>query len=89
MKKSWNCINPPVLLAAIEGMQQVCAGQENVSYSYPAIPGYTNYEWKYSGNNVDIVSNTNNILIDFSDTATSGTLSLEATGNGVETITPK
>jgi gliding motility-associated-like protein len=71
----------------IKGIQQVCAGQENVSYSYPALPGYTNFVWEYSGKNVELTSETNRIVINFSDTATSGTISLVATGNGMDTIT--
>ena len=74
-------------IGTIEGIRQVCAGQQNVTYSFPAIPGYTNYEWKYSGENVELTPDSDSILIDFSDSATSGTLSLVATGNGVETIT--
>ena len=71
----------------IKGIQQVCAGQENVSYSYPALPGYTNFVWEYSGENIELTSETNNMVINFSDTATSGTISLVATGNGMDTIT--
>ncbi len=74
-------------VGTIEGIQEVCAGQENVGYSYPVLPGYTNYEWKYSGNNVNLQPNIENLLIDFSDTATSGTLSLVLSGNGKDTIT--
>jgi gliding motility-associated-like protein len=74
-------------VGTIEGIQEVCAGQDNVSYQYPAVPGYTNYDWKYSGKNVVLVADSNNVRLDFTDTATSGTLTLEVTGNGVETIT--
>lgn len=75
------------LVGTIEGIQEVCAGQENVTYSFPIIPGYTNYEWKYSGENVKLTPDSDSILIDFSDSATSGNLSLEITGNGMDKIT--
>jgi gliding motility-associated-like protein len=71
----------------IEGLQAICAGQENVNYNYPDVPGYTSYEWNYSGRNVDLHPDMENILIDFSDSATSGTLSLVVTGNSIDTLT--
>jgi gliding motility-associated-like protein len=74
-------------IGTIEGIQEVCAGQENVIYRYPAVPGYTNYEWKYSGENIDLQSDAGNILINFSDSATSGTLTLVISGSGKDTIT--
>jgi gliding motility-associated-like protein len=74
------------VVGTIEGLLEVCAGQENVAYTYPAAPGYTNYNWTYSGDHVNIVNNSNSIVVNFSDSATSGKLTLLATGKDVQSI---
>lgn len=73
-------------VGTIDGLSEVCAGQENVVYTYPAAPGYTNYNWTYSGDHVNIVNNSSSIVINFSYNATSGNLTLLATGNDVDSI---
>jgi hypothetical protein len=51
----------------------VTKGTSGVIYSVPAVAGNV-YIWSYSGNGVTIHNSGNTISMDFSDTATSGTL---------------
>lgn len=54
----------------------VCQGQNNVSYTIPAVTGATSYTWNYSGTGATISGGTTrSITINFSASATSGTLS--------------
>jgi hypothetical protein len=56
----------------------VCQGQNAVTYTVPSVAGATSYTWNYSGFGVPITSTTNSITVNFSNTATSGTLSVVA-----------
>ncbi len=56
---------------------EVTQGQNGVVYTIPNVTG-TTYTWTYSGDGATISGTGNSILIDFSATATSGTLSVIA-----------
>ncbi len=58
----------------------VCQGQANVVYTVPFVAGI-NYIWNYSGTGATITGTSNSVLVSFSTTATSGTLSVRASNN--------
>ena len=60
------------------GLLNVCQGQTGVVYTVPNDPSATSYTWTYSGLGATITGSTNSVSIDFSNTATSGTLSVSA-----------
>lgn len=62
---------------------RVSKGTANVAYTVPFVAGVI-YKWSYSGAGATITGTTNSVLISFSLTATSGTLSVTAT-NGCGT----
>ena len=62
---------------------RVSKGSANVAYTVPLVSGVT-YKWSYSGTGATISGTANSVLISFSLTATSGTLSVTAT-NGCGT----
>ncbi|NTW31200.1 MAG: hypothetical protein HGB12_00970 [Bacteroidetes bacterium] len=66
----------PLTEGTITGTNTVCKEQLNVSYSAPSITDADSYTWSYSGNGFAIISGTNNnhITSNFSNAATSGTL---------------
>ena len=69
----------------ISGDNEVCAGQNDVSYIIPAIDNATDYLWDYSGTGATIRGNSNIISIDFAENATSGNLTVNGSnscGNG-------
>jgi len=73
----------------ISGLSEVCQGQSNVQYSIPIIQYANSYIWEYSGNGVTLDIASNVVLISFSETATSGILSVKGQndcGNGPESI---
>jgi hypothetical protein len=76
----------PTTPGAITGTSPVCQGQNGVAYSVPLDPTVT-YTWSYSGTGATINGSTNAITIDFSNTATSGNLSVIAS-NGCGTSSP-
>lgn len=59
----------------------VCQGANNVAYTVPSVTGATGYTWSYSGTGATITGTTNSITVNFSNTATSGTLSVSATNS--------
>ncbi len=64
----------------------VCRGAINVVYSIPTVLGATSYVWTYSGTGATITGTGNSVTVSFSETATSGSLSVVATntcGNSV------
>jgi uncharacterized protein (TIGR02145 family) len=63
---------PPGSAAAISGASQVCQGQTGVLYSSGIIPNTTQYIWNYTGTGTSPPGNSDNIVIDYSLTATSG-----------------
>ena len=76
----------PVASGNITGAASVCIGTNNVSYSVPAIANATSYTWSYSGTGATISGATPSITINFSPTATSGSLTVMGTngcGSGI------
>jgi len=57
---------------------QVCRGVTGYVYSVPPVSGVT-YNWTYSGTGHTINGSGNSVTVDFSSSATSGTLSVTAT----------
>ncbi|MFZ4399437.1 MAG: T9SS type A sorting domain-containing protein [Bacteroidales bacterium] len=71
-------INPlPSVAGSISGTNTVCQGQNNVSFSVPAITNATSYIWSYSGIGATINGTSNNITINFAANATSGNLNVK------------
>ncbi len=70
---------PPPAPSSIVGVSSVCQGESGINFSINSVPGLT-YNWNYSGVGGNIVSGqgTNSVDIDFSASATSGTLSVTA-----------
>ena len=66
----------PAAAGAITGTTSVCRNQSGVSYSVPVITGALSYNWTYTGTGVTINGSGNSITIDFSASATSGTLTV-------------
>ncbi|NLN74501.1 MAG: M6 family metalloprotease domain-containing protein [Bacteroidales bacterium] len=82
-------VNPlPNQTSDINGANMICAGETNISYSVTNVSGI-NYQWSYSGNGATISGQgTNTVSINYSPTATSGTLTVvpsNSCGNGVPT----
>jgi hypothetical protein len=79
-------VNPlPVAAGSVTGTASVCVGRTGVSYSVPAIANATGYSWFFSGTGATIVGSTQAITINFSESATSGTLTvhgINSCGNG-------
>ncbi|MCC6601532.1 MAG: hypothetical protein IT223_12810, partial [Crocinitomicaceae bacterium] len=76
----------PTSAGSITGSSMVCQGQNNVAYSIPPVNFATSYTWSYTGTGVIFSGNSNSITIDFSNSATSGILTVSGTnecGNGV------
>ncbi|MHC1707867.1 MAG: Calx-beta domain-containing protein [Bacteroidales bacterium] len=69
----------PAPAGTITGTPAVCVGQSNVTYTVPVIPNAVIYTWSYSGTGVSIIGNTNTVIINFSNTATSGNLTVWGT----------
>lgn len=59
----------------------VCQGQNNVTYTIPAVSGATSYSWTYSGTGATISGSGTTVNLSFSSTATSGTLSVTASNS--------
>ena len=59
----------------------VCQGTSNVVYTVPNDPLVTTYNWSYSGTGATITGTSNSVTISYSNTATSGTLSVTATNS--------
>lgn len=69
-------VNPlPDPAGPITGPTSGCVNQIS-NYSVPAINNSTSYIWSYSGTGVSLTGSGNSINLDFSSTATSGTLSV-------------
>ncbi len=63
----------PASAGAVSGTSTVCQGQTLVPFSVAAIANATSYNWTLpSGATIASGSGTNNILVDFSNVATSG-----------------
>ncbi len=74
-------IAPQVAAAgAITGPSVVCAGDRNVSYKVNPIANATNYVWTLPpGGSIVSGANTNDVLVDFSNVATGGTVKVYGT----------
>jgi len=70
----------PFAAGTITGLASVCQGQTGVSYSIPAIPNATGYNWTLPpGASIATGTNTNSITVDFSASASSGTITVQGT----------
>ncbi len=69
---------PAQPLAFTQGLTTVCQGQTGVIYTVPNDPNATSYNWVYSGLGATITGTGNSVSVDFSNTATSGTMSVSA-----------
>lgn len=56
----------------------VCQGSTNNIYTVPAVSGATSYSWSYSGTGASITGTGNSVSVNYSNTATSGTMSVAA-----------
>ncbi len=75
----------PAAAGAISGTSTICAGVSGTSFNVPAITDASSYVWTYSGTGATINGTGNSVTIDFSPTATSGTLTVAGNnfcGNG-------
>ncbi len=72
---------------ALDGLANVCPGTDSVKYSVQLMPGYTDYQWQYNGNNVSVEGNLNQAYLSFSAQATAGKLTVTVSGSGKETLT--
>jgi len=70
-----------------EGLANVTPGQSDIRYTVPYIADAT-YTWSYTGTGATITGTSNSVLISFSATATSGTLSVRAS-NSCGTSNPR
>jgi len=71
---------------SISGPSDICQGQTGVGFSVTAVSGASSYTWSLpSGATITSGNNTNSITVDFSSSASSGTITVYATsscGNG-------
>jgi hypothetical protein len=74
----------------ISGSTVICVGSTNVSYTVPVIENANGYVWEVpDGSSIVSGQNTNSILVDFSASAISGTISVFGTntyGNGIPSM---
>jgi len=63
-----------------QGKSDVYQGQSDIRYTVPNVEGVT-YHWSYDGTGAIITGTSNSVLISFSCTATSGTLSVRASNS--------
>jgi hypothetical protein len=63
-----------------QSLQQVCEGQQDVTYSVPNDPSVS-YNWNYTGTGATITGSGNSVTIDFEPGATSGDLEVTATND--------
>jgi gliding motility-associated-like protein len=74
-------------LSQVFGPTEVCQGQKNLSF-YVNPQNNAVYDWKYSGTGTTIHNDgNNNITIDFSESATSGMLTVTVSGNNMDVQT--
>ena len=58
----------------------VCQGTNGVAYNIASVAGATGYTWSYSGTGATINGTGTSVTVDYSGSATSGTLSVTADG---------
>ena len=66
----------PTAAGDIIGDNEVCAGENGVSYSIPEIGNATSYIWEYSGTGATIIGNSNRVTISFDEDAIDGYLTV-------------
>lgn len=66
----------------------VCQGSTNNTYTVPAVSGAISYSWSYSGTGATINGTGNSVTVNFSNSATSGNMSVAAI-NGCGTGTAR
>ena len=75
-------VNPlPADAGTISGLNYVCQDQNGVTYSVPVIDYATSYFWNYTGAGAIVNSNSNLVIINFTNQASSGNLTV--TGNNI------
>jgi hypothetical protein len=82
----WVCVQrctKPGQAGAITGTATVSSGQNGVSYSIPGLPRATTYTWTYTGTGFSSTTKTMSpsIMADFSESATSGDLTVKASNS--------
>src|SRR6185312_4960215 len=79
-------VNPlPAAAGGISGTATVCQGNNSVSYNVGVIGNASSYIWAYSGTGATITGSGNTVTVSYSNTATSGNLTVYGTngcGNG-------
>jgi gliding motility-associated-like protein len=60
----------------INGSNEVCLSQTDVIYQIPQISNAANYNWQFSGSGATITGTTNQVSVDFSQTATNGQITV-------------
>ncbi len=66
----------PIPPGVISGNPAICAGTASRQFSVVADSSSTSYNWSYSGTGVTITGNGPSVIVNFSDNATSGTLTV-------------
>lgn len=74
---SINVQGNPNTKGLISGISSICQGSSNILYSSSAIPLATDYQWEYSGRGVILKPKGRELYIDFSDSATSGNITVK------------
>lgn len=83
-----NTVSPlPSAAGAITGTASICQGSDGITYTVPEITDATGYVWSLpAGATISSGTNTNSITVDFSNTASSGNITVYGTnacgGNG-------
>jgi hypothetical protein len=95
LSSSISVLTPPLIpesATTISGSSIVCAGDVGVSYSVPAIANAVGYTWTLPpGATIASGLSTNSITVNYSASATSGTVSvygLNCLGNGISSSLP-
>lgn len=84
-------VNPfPVAGGSVSGIAAICQGQNGVTYSIPSITYASGYSWSLpSGASIVSGNNTNSITVDYSNSASSGNITVYGTnscGNGSASV---
>lgn len=66
----------PDAAGIIHGEKEVCSYEGKINYSVPPINNTTTYIWNYTGKGASFTENSNRINVDFSETATGGSLTV-------------
>jgi gliding motility-associated-like protein len=68
--------NVPLEAGTISGDKEVCVGQNGVTYIVTTVTHASNYIWNYSGTGATFTGNSDSVIVDFADNATSGDLTV-------------